>query len=109
MPTASSIRTSAIKEMNGLVALFPSQFAGTADQMKEALIVNPLSRERVSEALERGLTMPLAERVRRWECLNDPPQSQDLARWRDELVACLQSTSVDLPRLQASPRIAFRL
>ena len=44
-----------------------SRFAGAALQMGEALIVNPYSREDVADAIARGLDMPRAERVRRWE------------------------------------------
>ncbi len=74
-----------------------SQFAGAAEQMKDALIVNPLSREDVSEAIKRGLSMSLAERKRRWESLNDRVRSHDVTRWRDEFVSCLQATDVDVP------------
>lgn len=43
-----------------------SEFAGAAAQMTEALIVNPFSREEIADAIRRGLSMPAAERRRRW-------------------------------------------
>lgn len=46
-----------------------SGFAGAASQMSDALIVNPYSREDVSDAIRRALAMPLGERRQRWESL----------------------------------------
>ncbi len=42
--------------------LILSRFAGAAEQMGEALLVNPFSREELSDAIKQALTMPLAER-----------------------------------------------
>ncbi|MGA9658138.1 MAG: trehalose-6-phosphate synthase [Asticcacaulis sp.] len=69
-----------------------SEFAGAAEQMKEALIVNPLSREDVSEAIRRGLAMSLSERKSRWEALFHNVQSHDVDNWRDNYVECLKAT-----------------
>src|SRR5690606_31328153 len=41
--------------------LILSEFAGAAEEMQDALIVNPLSHEDVADAIRRGLDMPLAE------------------------------------------------
>jgi trehalose 6-phosphate synthase len=69
--------------------LILSEFAGAAEQMKEALIVNPFSREDVAEAIKRGLAMPRQERIRRWESLMDGVRTQDVAAWRDSFVQAL--------------------
>ncbi|RAK56570.1 alpha,alpha-trehalose-phosphate synthase (UDP-forming) [Phenylobacterium deserti] len=66
-----------------------SQFAGAAEQMGEALIVNPFSREEMSDAIRRGLSMSKAERVRRWESLMHGVQTQDVTAWRDAFVQAL--------------------
>jgi len=71
--------------------LILSQFAGAAAQMTDALIVNPLSREDVSEAIHRGLTMPVKERKRRWEALYDGVVRHDVSWWRDAFVAALEA------------------
>ena len=42
-----------------------SQFAGAANELTSALIVNPYDRDDVANALNRALTMPLAERISR--------------------------------------------
>ena len=69
-----------------------SRFAGAAAQMREALIVNPFSREEVSDALHRALTMPLRERVSRWESLIAGVRKDDISAWRDSFVAALMAS-----------------
>jgi len=66
-----------------------SRFAGAADQMKDALIVNPNSPEEISEALKRALTMELDERIRRWRTLFDRVRAEDVESWRDRFVTAL--------------------
>ncbi len=72
--------------------LILSEFAGAAEEMKDALIVNPLSSEDVADAIRRGLDMPLAERKRRWESLMDGVTRGDVTAWRDSFVSALQAT-----------------
>jgi trehalose 6-phosphate synthase len=80
--------------------LILSEFAGAAEQMTEALIVNPFSREDVAEAIRRGLAMPLAERIERWRALNAGVQQMDVAAWRDDFVAALREAPA--PKLAAT-------
>jgi trehalose 6-phosphate synthase len=70
-------------------ALILSEFAGAAAQMKTALIVNPMSREDVAEAIRRALTMPKKERTARWEDLMGGIRSTSVTTWRDEFVSAL--------------------
>ncbi|MFP3570220.1 trehalose-6-phosphate synthase, partial [Paraburkholderia sp. SIMBA_030] len=44
-----------------------SQFAGAAEQLPGALVVNPYDLNQTAEALERALSMPHAERQSRYE------------------------------------------
>ncbi len=69
-----------------------SRFAGAANQLEEALIVNRNSPEEIAEALHRALTMPLAERIERWRALFDNVQREDVTAWRDAFVNALAST-----------------
>ena len=71
--------------------LILSRFAGAAEQMGEALLVNPFSREELSDAILRALTMPLAERRRKWEALMKVVRDTDVARWRDAFVGALRA------------------
>ena len=69
--------------------LILSRFAGAANQLKDALIVNPNSPEEISEALKRALTMPPAERIDRWRALFANVQGEDVGAWRDAFVRTL--------------------
>ena len=69
-----------------------SCFAGAAEQMTDALIVNPLSREEVAEAIRRALTMPREERVRRWRALMEGVLAEDVLAWREAFVDALRDT-----------------
>jgi trehalose 6-phosphate synthase len=71
--------------------LILSRFAGAAAEMGEALIVNPFSREELSEAIARALAMPLDERVRRWRALMQVVRDTDVGVWRDDYVAALRT------------------
>ncbi len=77
--------------------LILSQFAGAAAQMKEALIVNPFSREEMSEALHQALSMQLPERIRRWEALIEGVRRDDITAWRDGFVKALREARADRP------------
>jgi trehalose 6-phosphate synthase len=44
-----------------------SKFAGAARQLGSALLVNPHDADELAEAMDRALTMPLAERQERWQ------------------------------------------
>lgn len=68
-----------------------SRFAGAAEQMGEALLVNPFSREELSDAIKRATDMPLAERKRKWEALMQVVRDTDVSVWRDDFVACLRA------------------
>ncbi|HAJ03826.1 MULTISPECIES: alpha,alpha-trehalose-phosphate synthase (UDP-forming) [unclassified Brevundimonas] len=71
--------------------LILSRFAGAAEEMTEALLINPFSREEISDALSRALAMPLAERKDRWQALMQVVRDSDVALWRDMFVATLQA------------------
>ncbi len=51
--------------------LILSRFAGAADQLREALIVNPYDADEVAEAINQALTMELPERKERWQALRE--------------------------------------
>jgi len=74
--------------------LILSRFAGAAEQMGEALLVNPFSREEVADAIKKALTMPLAERVRKWEALMQVVRDTDVGIWRDSFVGALKAVEI---------------
>ena len=50
--------------------LILSRFAGAAEDLNEALIVNPYDADEIAEAMDTGLTMDLEERRERWQALH---------------------------------------
>ncbi|WP_322014444.1 alpha,alpha-trehalose-phosphate synthase (UDP-forming) [Paraburkholderia sp. J12] len=70
-----------------------SQFAGAAEQMPGALVVNPYDLNQTAEALERALSMPLAERRSRYEDMMAGLRENNLSVWRDTFLADLRSVA----------------
>jgi trehalose 6-phosphate synthase len=61
--------------------LILSKFAGAAEEMTEALIVNPYSIEETADVIRAALEMTLAERCERNGALLAGVQKQDAAAW----------------------------
>jgi len=75
--------------------LILSEFAGAAEQLKDALLVNPHDTRKLAKTIHLALTMPLKERVERWQSLRDIVVEQDIGWWRKKFLK-------DLGELQAS-------
>lgn len=71
--------------------LILSRFAGAAEQMSDALLVNPYSAEDLSDALQRALRMPLSERKARWKTLAEDVHRRDVMWWLDTFRTCLEA------------------
>ena len=70
--------------------LILSRFAGAADDMDGAVIVNPYDVEAVAEAMYRSLIMPLDERQERWRRLDTQIRKHDIVSWRKGFIDDLQ-------------------
>jgi trehalose 6-phosphate synthase len=66
-----------------------SQFAGAAQELDAALIVNPYDEAGIAAALDQGLAMPLAERRQRHAAMLKVMRRNSLDAWRDRFVADL--------------------
>lgn len=69
-----------------------SEFAGAAEQLKSALIVNPHDTRQVSEAIERALAMPLKERRSRHGEMLDTIQTRDARWWTETYIEALKQS-----------------
>lgn len=88
-----------------------SQFAGAANELTSALIVNPYDRDEVAAALDRALTMPLSERISRHAEMLDVIVKNDINHWQKHFIHDLkqiaprsdeslqQDTEATFPRL----------
>jgi trehalose 6-phosphate synthase len=72
--------------------LILSRFAGAAEQMPQALLVNPLSAEEVSDAIAQALAMSLDERIARWTPMMDGIGREDVIWWRRRFTDALEAT-----------------
>ncbi|HEX9932947.1 MAG TPA: alpha,alpha-trehalose-phosphate synthase (UDP-forming) [Allosphingosinicella sp.] len=71
--------------------LILSRFAGAALQLKDALLVNPYSKEEISDAIHRALEMPKEERIRRWRSMYESVSKEDVVAWRRGFVDALSN------------------
>ena len=67
-----------------------SRFAGAAQEMKEALIVNPYDEDSVADALSRAILMPVGERRDRWRAMMQRLTQHDVHAWRTEYLEALE-------------------
>jgi trehalose 6-phosphate synthase len=70
--------------------LILSKFAGAAEEMTEALIVNPYSVEETAEAIRDALEMTLVERCERHGAMLTGIQKNDAAGWSQSFLEHLQ-------------------
>jgi trehalose 6-phosphate synthase/phosphatase len=69
--------------------LLLSEFAGAADELSEALLVNPYDADGVAEAMHRALTMPAAERRERMRALRARVMANDVTHWAGAFLSAL--------------------
>ena len=88
--------------------LLLSQFCGTAEDLREAVIVNPYDIDGTASALNRALNMDLQERRERWQALNKRVHERTAQTWRDRFLADLEKRAIPTdqkakPKRKASP------
>jgi trehalose 6-phosphate synthase len=66
-----------------------SCFAGAAQELDAAIIVNPYDREGMADAIWQGLEMPLGERKERWGAMMATLRRNDAESWRRRFLAAL--------------------
>ena len=71
--------------------LILSKYAGAAEQMKEALLVDPYDQDSMAKALKRALRMPKSERLERYRYLQQGLKNFDIIRWRDQFLSDLKN------------------
>ena len=72
-----------------------SRFAGAAEQMREALLVNPYDTESTAAAIQLALSMPLEERRERHEILMKTLRRYDVHWWCNGFLEALQKTMAE--------------
>ena len=81
-----------------------SQFAGAAQELKTALIVNPYDIEATAAAIARAFAMPLDERKDRWNAMMAALRANSVYDWASHFLQALvheaEGTEFDDPLRQ---------
>ena len=67
-----------------------SEFAGAAEYLRDALLVNAYDLGDIAGAIERAVRMPREERARRLRALTEEVASLDVHRWADDFLELLE-------------------
>jgi trehalose 6-phosphate synthase len=70
-----------------------SCLAGAAQELRDAVIVNPFDVEGMAEAILQSLNMPIGERKERWTAMMKVLQRNDITAWRENFVRALSQTN----------------
>ena len=74
---------------NGVLVL--SEFAGAAQELRQALLVNPYDVDGVADALWRALHLPPAEERSRMRAMRRQVQRHDVFRWARACIEAIQA------------------
>jgi trehalose 6-phosphate synthase len=85
--------------------LILSRFAGAAEQLGEALLVNPHSAEEISDSIRIALRMPIEERVSRWRAMKAKVDEEDVHWWRKRFTDALMAAPVRALGKKAKARV----
>lgn len=90
-----------------------SKFAGAADELDTALLVNPNDIDAIARAVSTALNMPLVERRMRWEAAMRKLRAGNIQHWFSSFVASLADchagpTSRPTPEIKGPVPIPLR-
>ena len=74
--------------------LILSQFAGAAEELDGAIIINPYDIEAITEAINLGLNMSLDERLNRWFRMIEQINEFDIHKWSKNCIKAIESIRV---------------
>lgn len=66
--------------------LILSEFTGAAEELKEAILVNPRNIEQVADAIKYALEMPYEKRRERFLALKERVKTHDVYRWANSFL-----------------------
>nr|WP_137678667.1 trehalose-6-phosphate synthase [Parerythrobacter lutipelagi] len=75
--------------------LILSSFAGAAEQLTDAVLVNPHSRDDLSRAIRAALDMPLEERKRRYQAMVKSVREENVQQWTENFTADLAGVGTE--------------
>ncbi len=72
------------RQTEGVLIL--SEMAGAAAELRDALIINPIDRKEISDAIVQALTMPAEERKERMERMRKRLKEYDVFEWTTDFI-----------------------
>jgi trehalose 6-phosphate synthase len=87
----------AASRVDGGGVLVLSEFAGAADELSEAVLVNPHDREAVQRAMVEAATMDPAEARRRMAAIRATVTANDVSHWAQTFLGRLDPTALGRP------------
>ncbi len=72
-----------------------SKFAGAANELDAALLINPHDTDAVARSIAAALTMPLTERRARWETMMRRLRTNTIHQWFSRFMAALADTRIN--------------
>ncbi len=85
--------------------LILSEFAGAANEMGEAVLVNPMDKREVASAILTGLTMPKEEQVQRLEVIQQRLKDYTVIHWVNDFLKELAAVKEN-QRIQATKHLS---
>jgi trehalose-6-phosphate synthase len=70
-----------------------SEFTGSADELKAALLINPHDIDGLKDAILRAIAMPRPERRKRMRSLRKRVRENDVIHWSESFLASLRAAS----------------
>jgi trehalose 6-phosphate synthase len=89
-----------------------SKFAGAANELDTALLVNPHDIDGMANTIATALSMPLIERRMRWEAMMTKLRSHTIQQWFSDFIDALQDSQLDkapLEPVRADPPVPWPL
>jgi trehalose 6-phosphate synthase len=76
-------------QLNDSAVLILSEFAGAAEELEEALMVNPYDLDDIATRLKQAIEMPVEEKQQRLRSLRERITYNDLQRWSEIFLSTL--------------------
>ncbi len=73
-------------KINATGVLILSEMAGAAQELGEAIIVNPNNKEQIAEAIKQSLDLPVQEQIRRNRIMQERLKRYSIERWAHDFM-----------------------
>lgn len=86
--------------------LILSELAGAAQELRDALIINPTDTQEVADAIQHGLTMPVPEQQERMVQMQTHLQNHNVFRWSHGFLQAIEATKQTTPAIETDLAVA---